>query len=106
MWFLHRLGQNVAERKLEIRAVILPALMGEHWQYAAYRVFPDCLLILHLATEWSEFGNARTLAHAEFDAPVAHKVQAGDLFCNPCRMVGGELYNPVAQADILRPLAC
>src|SRR5689334_22010137 len=80
--------------------------MREHWQYAAYGILPDCLLILHLAIEWSEFGNARTLAHAEFDAPVAHEVQAGDLFCNPCRMVGGELYDPVAQSDILRPLAC
>ena len=69
------------------------------------RVFPHRLLVLHLAVERAELGDAGALAHAELDAPVADQVEARDLLRDARRMVGGKLDDAVAEPDVLGALA-
>ncbi len=45
------------------------------------------------------------LAHAELDPAVADEIEAGDLLGDAGRMVGGELDDAVAEADLLGALA-
>ena len=106
VWLLHRLGQHVAQRELEIRAVVLPAFMREHRHDAAHRVFPHRLLVFHLAIERSQLGDAGALAHTELDAPVAHQVEARDLLRDARGMVGRKLDDAVAEPDVLGSLTC
>ena len=106
MRLLDRLRQHVAQRELEIWAVVFPTTVLEHRQHAAHAVFPDCLLVFHLPIERAEFGDARALAHAEFDAAVAHEVQARNFLRHAGGVVGGELDDAVSEPDLLGALGC
>ena len=63
------------------------------------------MLVLHLPAERGQFGDAGALAHAELDAAVADEVEAGYFFRDARRMVGGQLADAVAEADVPGPLA-
>ena len=105
MRLLHRLRQHVAHRHLVPFGVELDALVAEHRDDAADRVFPDLALGLHVAAEAAELGDGGGFAGAELDAAVRHQVEAGDAFGDALRRVGGELHDAVAEPDVLRPLA-
>ena len=105
MRLLHRLRQHVAHRHLVPLGVELDALVAEHRDDAADRVFPDLALGFHVAVEAAEFGDRGGFAGAELDAAVGHQVEAGDAFGHALRRVGGELHDAVAEPDVLRPLA-
>ena len=105
MRFLHRLGQHVAQRKVEIFAVIFATAVLEHRHDGANRVFPDRALGVQGPIKGGKFGGAAALAHAEFDAAVAQQVEGRHPFGDAGWMVGGQLDDAVARADILGPLA-
>ena len=105
MRLLDRLGQDVAQREVEVRAVILAAAVPEHRDDAAHRVLPDRALVLEVDAERLQLGDPGALAHAELDAAVAEQVERGDLLGDRGGMVGGQLEDAVAQADVLGALA-
>ena len=103
--FLHGFGQHVAHRHLVPLGVQLDALVLEHGNDAADRVFPDLPLGLHVAVEAAEFGYRRGFAGAHLDAAVGDEIEAGDTFGDALRRVGGELDDAVAEPDVLGALA-
>ena len=106
MRLLQRLRHHGAQRKLEELAVVLPAVVPEHRQRAAHRVFPDVALVAVAQVEGVQFGHRRAFAQAKLHAPVGDEIQRGDALGHPRRMVGGELHDAVPQADVARALAC
>ena len=105
VWLLTRLGHDVAQREVEVLAVVLPALLPEHGHEGAHGVLPHGTLLAELAVERVQLGDAGTLAHAELDPPVADEVQGADALGHPGRVVGGQLHDAVPEADVLRALA-
>ena len=102
---LHRFGHDVAQREIEIGAVIFAAAIPEHRDDRPHRVFPDRALFLKGATEWFEFGAARTLAHAEIDPAATDQVERRDPLGDPRRVAGGQLHDAVGEADLFGALA-
>ncbi|OIQ65500.1 hypothetical protein GALL_529400 [mine drainage metagenome] len=105
MRLLNRLRQDVSQREFEVWAVIFEAAILEHRHHAADAVFPDRLFVFHHPAERAKFGDRGAFAHAEFDAPVADEIEAGDFFGHAGRMVGGQLDDAVTQPDLLGALA-
>ena len=104
MRLLDRLRKDVAEREFEVWAVIFPATIFEHRHHATHAVFPDFLLVLHLAAERGEFGDAGALTHAKFDTPVADQIKARDLLRDTRGMIRGQLDDAMAETDVFRAL--
>ena len=102
---LQRLGDHVARGEIEILAVELPALLGEHRHDGLDRLFPAVALVAHLHAERMELGRSRRLAHAELDAAAGQEIERGHLLRDAMRLVGRELDDAVAEADALGALA-
>ena len=97
---LARLGDDVAQREVEVLAVVLPALLPEHRQEAAHGVLPHRALVAEAAVERMQLGDAAALADAQLDAPVADEVERADPLGDARRMVGRQLDDAVAEADV------
>ena len=106
MRFLQWLGHDIAQREIEIGPVIFAAGILKHRDDRAHRVFPDGALFFKRATKRFEFGAARTLAHAKFDAALTDEIKGGDALGNPRRWACRQLHDAVRQADLLGALAC
>ena len=52
-----------------------------------------------------QLGDAAALADAQLDPAVAEEVERADPLGDPRRVVGRQLHDAVAEADVLRPLA-
>ena len=102
---LARLGDDVAQREVEVLAVVLPALLPEHRHEAAHRVLPHRPLVAEAAVEGVQLGDAAALADAELDPAVAQQVERADPLGDPRRVVGRQLHDAVAEADVLGALA-
>ena len=85
--------------------VVFAAAILEHRDHRAHRVFPDRALLSEIAVEGFELGDARTLAHAEFDAAAAHQVEGRDPLGDTGGVGGGQLHDAVREADLLGALA-
>ena len=105
MRLLHRLGQHVAQRHVEVLAVMLAAAVLEHREDRLHGLVEHLALVLHGAAERLELGDRGALAHAELAAAVAEQVEHGDALGDAGGMVGGELEDAVAEADVLGALA-
>ena len=105
MRLLHRLGQDVAHRHFVPLGVEADALVLEHRDDAADRVFPDLALRLHVTAKAAEFGDGGGFAGTRFDTAVGDEIEARDPFGHPLRRVRGKLHDAVTEADVLRPLA-
>ena len=105
MRLLARLRQHVAEREVEVRAVVLDAAVAEHRDQAAHRILADRPLLVEANLERRQLGDQGALAHAELDAAVRDQIQRGDLLGHLGRMVGGQLEDAVAEPDALGALA-
>ena len=105
MWFLQRLWHDRALGKLEIFTVVFPAVIPEHRQHASDGVFPDIALISKPEIERVQFGHGCAFAQAEFYASIRHQIERCHSLCNARGMIGGELDDAVAKADVFRSLA-
>ena len=70
MRLLHRLRQDVAQRHVEILAVMLDPALSEHRDDGADRLLPDRSLLVERDPEGLQFGDAGALAGAELDTAV------------------------------------
>jgi len=71
MRFLNRLGYDVAQRHMEIFAVMLAAAVAKHRKDRADSFLEHLFLGFHVAAERLEFGYGSALAHPEFTASAA-----------------------------------
>ena len=101
---LQRLRHHGAQRKVEVLAVVLPAVVPEHRQHAA-RLLPDVALVAEAQVERVQLGHRRAFAEAELDAAVGHQVERRDSLGDARGMVRRQLHDAVAEADVLRALA-
>ena len=100
MRLLHRLWHHIAQRNVEILAVMLAAAVLEHREDGAYRLLEHFLLGFHVAAERRQFGDRGALAHAEFAAAVAQQIEHRDALGDARGMIGGELKDAVAEPDV------
>jgi hypothetical protein len=105
MGLLERLGQDIAQRKIEVLAVVFPRLAREHGNDRAHRVFPDRALVAKPSAERVQLGDARALAHPELDAPVREQVERAHALGDPRRVIRGELDDSVREANATGALA-
>src|SRR4030081_2165467 len=105
MRLLHRLRQYVAQRHVEILAVMLDAALAEHRNDGADRLLPDRPLLVERNAERLQFGDAGALAGAELDPAVADQVEGRDAFGAARRMRRRQLHDAVGETDALGPLA-
>src|SRR3954470_1190442 len=105
MRLLHRLRHDIAQRDIEILAVVLATALLEHWKDGADGLLEHFLFGLHVAAERSEFGDGGALAHSEFAPTAAEQIKHRDALGNPCRMICRELKNAVAEANVAGALA-
>jgi hypothetical protein len=105
MWLLHRLRHHVAQRNVEISAVVFRALVPEHRKDRAHGFLEHLALGLHVATERRQFGDGGALAHPELAAAAAEEIEHGHALGDAGGMIGGELQDAVAEADPLGALA-
>ena len=82
-----------------------PILAAEHRHDGADGFFPAIALVPHADAERVEFGGAGGFAKAHLDTAFGEDIEGGDFFGHPLRLVGGELDDAVAEADILGALA-
>ena len=101
---LQRLRDHVAEREVEVVAVVLPAFVPEHRQAGLDRLLPDDPFVAEAAAEGMEFGDARAFAEAELDPAVRDQVERRNALRDPGRVIRRQLDDAVAEADVLRPL--
>ena len=90
MRFLFRLGQHVAQRKIEVLAFVFPALAPKHRQAGLDRVFPHRALVAKAPLERMQLRHRCRLADAEFDASVAQEIERRDALRDARRVIGGE----------------
>jgi hypothetical protein len=102
--FLERLRQDVAQRHVEILAVMLDPTLAEHRDDGADRLFPDRPLLVERDAEGLQLGDAGALAGAEFDPAVRDEVERGDALGAARRMRRRQLHDAVREADLLRAL--
>jgi hypothetical protein len=105
MGLLERLWQDIAQRELEVFALVLPRLVPEHRDDAADSVLPGVSLVAKAAVEGVELRDVGTFANPEFDAPTAEQVERAYSLRYSRRVVCRQLDDPVSQTDLLRPLA-
>ena len=105
MRLLQRLGHHVAERDVEVLAVMLRAALPEHREDRRHGLVEHVALVLHGAAERLELGDGGALAHAELAASVAQEIEHGDALGNARGVIGGELQDAVAEADAPGALA-
>src|SRR5204863_8588439 len=105
MRLLHRLRQDVAQRHVEILAVMLDPALAEHRDDGADRLLPDRPLLVERDAERLQFGDAGALAGAELDPAVADQVERGDALGAARRMGRRQLHYAVREADALGALA-
>src|SRR3981189_1923411 len=104
MRLLHRLRNDVTQGNIKILAVMLAAAVLEHREDGADGFFEYFLLGFHVAAERRQLGDRGAFAHAELDTAVAEEIEHRDTLGDPCRMIGRELENAVAEPDILGAL--
>ena len=104
MRLLHRLGHHVAQRHVEILAVMFAAAVPEHREDGADGLLEHFLLGFHVAAERRQLGDRGALAHPEFDPAVAEEIEHRDALGDARRMIGGELENAVAEPDVFGAL--
>src|SRR5215813_10273915 len=78
MRFLHRLRHDVAQRNIEVFAVMFGADPGEHREDRLHRFLEHFALGLHVAAERRELRDRGALAHAEFAATIGEEVEYRD----------------------------
>ena len=100
-WF----GHHIAQRNVEILAVMLAAAFPEHREDGADGFLEYFLLGFHVAAERRQFGDRGAFAHPEFAAAVAEQIEHGDALGDARGMIGGELENAVAEPDVFGALA-
>src|SRR5256885_12452684 len=98
MRLLHGLRHRIAQRNVEILAVVFAATLLEHRKDGADCLLEYFLLGFHVAAERRQFGDRGALAHAEFDAAVAQEIENRNPLGDARRMIGRELENAVADA--------
>ena len=105
MRLLQRFWHDVAQGNVEIFAVMFAAAIAEHREDRTHGFVEDFLLGLHVAAERRQLRDRGALAHAELATAVAEQIEHRDPLGNPRRMIGGELEDAVAEADVLGALA-
>src|SRR3954467_9716346 len=105
MRLLHRLRQYVAQRHVEILAVMLDPALAEHRDDGADRLLPDRPLLLERDAERLQLGDAGAFAGAELDTAVADQVKRGDALGAARRVGRRQLHDAVRETDAFRPLA-
>ncbi len=105
MRLLHRLGYDIAQRKIEIGPVIFAATVAEHRDDRAHRVFPHRAFLVERDPERLKLGAAGTLAHAEFGPPAADQIEGGDALGDPRRRARGQLHDAMGEPDLFGALA-
>src|ERR1700730_9028862 len=105
MGLLQRLGHDIAQRKIEIGAVVFAAAILEHRDHCTYRIFPDRAFFVEAAVERFEFGDAGALAHAELDAAATDQIERRDALGDARGMDRRQLHDAVRKADLPGALA-
>src|SRR5271169_2583499 len=105
MRLLHWLGHDVAQREIEIGAVVFAAAILEHWDDRTHRIFPDRAFFVEAAVERFELRDAGALAHAEFDPAAAHQIERRDALGYARRMHRRQLHDAMREADLPGALA-
>src|SRR4030095_6944131 len=105
MRFLHRFRHHVAQRDIEVFAVMLGADPGEHREDRCYSFLKYLALGFHVAAERRELRDRGALAHAEFAAAIGEEVEHCDALGDTRRVIGGELEDAVAEPDLPGALA-
>jgi len=65
---------------------------------------PALALVAHTRAEGMQLGGARSLANAELDPPARDQVEGRDTLSDAVRLVGRDLDDAVAEANVLRAL--
>jgi len=105
MRFLHRLRHDVAQRHVEILAVMLAAAILEHRDDRPDRLLPDRPLFVERDAEGLQFSDAGALPGAELDPPVRNQIERGDPLGAARRVGRRQLHDAVTQADLFGALA-
>src|SRR5215470_2104976 len=105
MRLLHRLWHDIAQREIEIGAVVFAAAILEHRNDRAHRILPDRSLLLEIAVEGFELGDAGAFAHAELDAAAADEIERRNALGDARGVDGSQLHDAVSQPDLPRALA-
>ncbi len=105
MRLLIRLRQHVAQRHVEVLAVMLGAAILEHRDDGLHGLFEDLALVLHRHAERLELGRRCAFAHAELATAARQQVEAGDTLGDARGMIRRDLVNAVAEPDLLGALA-
>src|SRR5205807_4269974 len=102
---LNRVGHHIAQRNVEILAVMLAAAFLEQRKDGAEGFLEYFLLGFHVAPERRQLGDRGALPHPEFHAPLAEEIEHRDALGDARGMVGGELEDAMAEPDVLGALA-
>ena len=105
MRLLHRLRHHVAQRNIEILAVMLAAAVPEHREDRRDRFLEHLPLVVHGDAERRQLGDRGAFAHAEFAAAVDSRSSTAMRSATRGGMVGGELEDAVAEPDVFGALA-
>ena len=73
MRLLARLRDDVAQREVEVLAVVLPRVVPEHRKAGAHGVFPHGALVAEPDVERMQLGGGGRLTEAQLDATVDSK---------------------------------
>ena len=88
-----------------LRAMVFMPFRAEHGHDGPDGILPDGALVAEAPIEGVQLGDRRSFSDPEFNAAMAEQIQGGDTFGYTGRMVGGELDDPVGQANFLGALA-
>ena len=102
---LERFWQHAAGRKIIIFALELPIFLGDHGNCRLHPFFPAFPLVPHAGAKGMQFSWPGALAHAKFYPSARKQIQGRNFLRHPMRLVGGQLDDPKAQADIVGALA-
>ena len=105
MRLLVRLGDDVARREVEVRAVPFPGLARERRHQRFDRLLPHVALLAHAGAEGMKLDRPLTLSEPQLDPAAREEIERGDALGHPDRVIRGELDDAVAEPDAARPLA-
>ena len=97
------LGDQVALGKVEMGAGVRPGGVPERWHQRPDCVFEHLPLFSEPNVEGMELRGVGSFSHPEFDSTARNDVEGRDLFGDPPRVVGGEVFYPVADSDLVGP---
>jgi hypothetical protein len=102
----HRGGcGDVARGEVEVLAVPLPRALRERGHQRPHRFLPHLTLVAHAPVERMQLDRTLALAEPQLHAATGEQVERGHALGHADGVIGGQLDDPVPEADATRALA-